>query len=212
MRSETTLFITFWNMSAKLAGRSGAAPTTPKSQILPLKSPLHSPVHLSSILSPTCNILCSLPWKDALFLQSSSSSTSACPLSIFWTVCCLNEIIWGMELRGCRQACTGTSLLSSTEGPCTALWMSWILIVIWILSTGSSGRWIVSLWNGHKRLLRDFTLSVHLLLNILYLVLLHTNILSWSCIWPNVLQCHVCLLGLAKMDVERSCWHNFLSS
>ena len=183
-----------------------------KSQILALKSPLHSPAHLSSILSPTCSFLCSLPWQDALFLQSSSSSTSACPLSIFWTVCWLNYNIWGMEIRGCRQACTGTSLVRSTEGPCTALWLSWILLVIWILSTGSSGRWIVSLWKWHKRLSWHFTRTAHLLHNTLYLVLLHTNILSWSCIWPDVLHYRVCLLGLVKMEVKRSCWHNFSSS
>ena len=198
-------------MSPRLAGRSGAAPTTPKSQILALKSPLHSSVHLSSILSPTCTILYSLNWKDALFLQFSLTSRSPCPLSIFWTVCWFNEIIWGTEIRGCRQACMGISLLSSTEGPCTALLLSWIVLLIWILSTGSSGRWIVSLWKWHKRLSHDFTLGAHLLLNILYLALLHTNILSWSCIWPDVLQYRIYLLGLAKMEVERSWWHNFSS-
>ena len=198
-------------MSPRLAGRSGAAPTTPKSQILALKSPLHSPVNLSFILLPTCSILCSLPWKDALFLQSSSSSTSACPFSIFQTVCWLNEIIWGMEIRGFIQACMGSSLWSSIEGPCIALWLIWILIVIWILSTASSGRWTVSLSKWHKRLLHDFTLGAHLLYNTLYLVLLHTNILSWSCICPDVLHYRLCLLGLAKMEVERSCWHNFSS-
>ena len=52
-------------MSPRLEDRSGAAPTTPKRQILALKSPLHA-----SILLPNLYHLCPLPWKVSLFLPA----------------------------------------------------------------------------------------------------------------------------------------------
>ena len=90
-----------------------------------------------------------------------------------------------------------------------------MLLVTWNLSTGPSGRWTFSLWNFHKRLslslsltFYDFTLSVHLLYCIPFLVLLPPNIPRWTYIVPDVYR--VCLLGLAKTGGSEGLLAQFL--
>ena len=58
----------------------------------------------SYIISPTRSILWPWPGKDSLFLQPALNSTSAHALFIFWTACWLTGNIWGMEMRGWKQA------------------------------------------------------------------------------------------------------------